>query len=130
MAITLKQIKDAMNAPPGSWEEINARIERDRQARREQYEKDKASAKPLWYDSDKNELVFRSGRREYVHTGQISITSEGPFELGYGEDGGICWPLRTGYGAIEDWQDLTADDMRELADLMIERWQKFRATLE
>ena len=117
-----------MNAPPCSREEREARWERERQARHEQYEKDKAAAKPLWFDEENSALVFRSGRREYVHDGTIGISPDGS-GIGYGADGHVHWPPTPGYGAIEDWQDLTADDMRELADLMIERWQRFKANL-
>ena len=54
--------------------------------------------------------------------------AEGGFEVGYGADGDV-WPAH-------DWMTddpdgtLTAADMREVADMMIARWQAFKDTLK
>lgn len=99
--------------------------------RQKQYELDRAAAKPLWYDDDEDELVFRSGRRVYVHNGMMGLSRDGT-EIGYGADGTLQWP--TSHMCNPDFNeprelDLTADDMRELADLMITRWKQFKKTL-
>jgi hypothetical protein len=44
-----------------------------------------------------------------------------PWTVLYGHDGGVGWPHDT---------DLTADVMRELCDMMIDRWTRFRASLD
>lgn len=74
----------------------------------------------LRYDNDEDELVFASGRRVYVHDGTIGISPD-LTKICYGEDGHISWPKGNG--------NLTVDDMRELCDAMIDRWQRFKSTL-
>lgn len=78
---------------------------------------------------DEDDLLFSSGRRVYAHNACISLNlvdrdepGESPFALGYGADGGLV--------TFDDWFDpenaLSAQDCVELADAMIERWQRFR----
>lgn len=78
----------------------------------------------MYYDADEDELVFASGKRLYVHDGTIGISPD-LTRLGYGADGPINWPKEWNEFATQ----LTVSDIAELADHMIERWQKFRASL-
>lgn len=73
-------------------------------------------------DQDNEEIVFSSGRTHYTYTDVIGIGATN--DVHYGADGSIDWP-RSGSASI-----LTAEDMRELADLMIWRWKRFRESLE
>lgn len=70
-------------------------------------------------------LIFSSGRRAYANCGVVGLGPDlSPRE---GWDGGIDWPR------YEDDpvgpEDLTAADMRELADHMILRWKLFKESL-
>ena len=72
-------------------------------------------------------IEFSSGRVLRVNAGIVGLSPE--LEPHDGYDSQINWP-------VPDWDDytpqeerLTADDMRELADMMIERWMKFKGTL-
>ena len=75
-------------------------------------------------EQTKDGFRFSSGREMYAHAHVIGISPA--LELSYGYDGGIDWP-------IEEWMSqedaLSVSDMRELADMMIERWASFRDTL-
>ncbi len=78
-------------------------------------------------DDRRSHIYLSSGRKIYAHALIIGIDPK--LSVSYGYDGTIPWP-------VQDWDDwtppegkLTADDMRELADMMIERWQKFKGTL-
>lgn len=62
-----------------------------------------------------DEIVFSSGRTIYTHRGIIGLSPDGDLFQGYD---GKFYP-----------DDVHADDARELADHMIERWQKFKAGL-
>jgi hypothetical protein len=69
------------------------------------------------YDSEKDELVFESsGLREYCHDGMIGISVDGR-SIGYGSDGG--W-------MVEDFSD---KELNELADHMIQMWQRLKDSL-
>ncbi len=73
-------------------------------------------------------FTFSSGRTEYAHNGIVGISPEGGIFHGY--DGDIEWPVPEWVKDVQpESQRLTADDMRELADAMIERWTKFKASL-
>lgn len=78
----------------------------------------------MHYDSDEDELVFSSGRRLYVHDGTIGISPDLK-RLGYGADGPINWPKEWNEYATQ----LTAADIHELCDHMIDRWQRFKSAL-
>lgn len=70
----------------------------------------------------KDGVLFSSGRQIYTHANIVGLDKDGALYHGY--DGDISWP------PYEDQESpLSADDMRELADLMIERWTKFKAGL-
>lgn len=124
MAITLKMIKDAWSAPPKSAAEKDAEHARWLEERRAQMEAD--AGKPPHFDD--SHFVFSSGRRVYCHDGMFGVKTDGTgFEIGYGSDGPINYPS---LDYEEDDFKLTADDMREIADMMIGRWQAFRQSLE
>lgn len=80
---------------------------------------------PAYIDTDRDTIRFSSGRSAYTHRGIVGIDQN--LSLFEGYDGSIDWPT-------QDWKpaasgDLTAADMRELADLMIETWCRFRASM-
>lgn len=127
MAITTKMIKDAWNAPPRPQIELDAEYARHLAEQRAQREAD-AGKEPHWEGSD---FVFSSGRRVHAYRQMFGLSmhgAEGGFEVGYGADGDV-WPAH-------DWMTddpdgtLTAADMREVADMMIARWQAFKDTLK
>lgn len=129
MVITTKIIRDAgLGLAPikreSTKEEWEAQLEADRvdRARR----RDANKGKPPHFD-DRGYFVFSSGRDAYCHAGIFSVSANGAVSYGY--DGGIDWPASRWSDEEPTDNDLTADDMRELADMMIERWQKFRSSL-
>lgn len=69
-----------------------------------------------------NEWVFSSGRKRYGHTERLSIDfrNDGSPEISYGSDGGF-W---SGFEWDKD-PVLSKADLRELAELQIQRWQEF-----
>lgn len=70
---------------------------------------------------NRDRIKFSSGREIYANCGIIGIDAGLSISEGY--DGGIAWPSH-------DWgEPLTKDDMRELADMLIDRWQRFKETL-
>ena len=69
------------------------------------------------WDDDADEWVFASGERVYAHNGMLGLSIDGT-RIGYGADGSL------------NWQQMRPDDVRELADAMIERWTKFREALK
>lgn len=73
---------------------------------------------------DSDTIYFSSGRKAYANRGIVGISPE--LEISEGYDGGIDWPR---YGEEPGEHGLTAADMAELADYMIEQWAKFKATL-
>ncbi len=74
------------------------------------------------WDDNEDEFIFSSGRRAYAYAGIVGI---GPANCPtYGCDGSFNWDP-----SDPEPNDLHADDMRELADMMIERWTKFKAGL-
>lgn len=77
-----------------------------------------------WDDRDR--LTFSSGRTLYAHCRIIGIDAE--FGLSEGYDGDISWPPWIDPNG-DNSNKLTADDMRELADLMIDRWIRFKDSL-
>lgn len=138
MAITTKMLKDAWAASAAKTEaerraELDAGIAASRERRRLQREADKGT--PLHWDDD--ELVLTSGRRIYANLQIFGITANGDLKISYGYDGDIPWPPSPQW---KEWNepedpllkedDLTAEDMREVADMMIARWQAFKDTLK
>ena len=73
-----------------------------------------------------DEIKLSSGRIIYANCGIIGLSPE--LEVREGYDGTVEWPPPTWNEYAKPY--LTADDMRELADLMIDRWQRFKASLE
>lgn len=71
-----------------------------------------------------DKIVFTSGRSVYA-TGQI-VGIDSDLYLTEGFDGQITDHF---YNWNGDIQRVTADDMRELADIMIDRWTRYRASL-
>ena len=79
-----------------------------------------------------SEIILSSGRKIYANQNIVGIDDQG--ELFEGYDGTISWPsldyqeaaLRAQHDG--DWQ-LTSDDMRELCDIMIARWQKYKGSI-
>lgn len=76
---------------------------------------------------DCDEITFSSGRTAYAHLGIVGINPQ--LKLYNGYDGTINWPVPDFWSAEEKAGKLTADDMRELADHMIELWTAFKHTL-
>ncbi len=68
-------------------------------------------------------ISFSSGRSIYANCGIVGIDAKGVISEGY--DGGVEWPPSKYNGS-----KLTADDMRELADVMIARWAAFKKALD
>lgn len=88
---------------------------------------------PLKYDRSKSELTFSSGKKVYCFTDCLSLGSDDEYGrsvdiIYYGSDGGLETVAN-----FEDTPDycsegaLTPEECVEIADLMLERWQKFRA---
>ena len=74
-------------------------------------------------DNSGFDIVLSSGRRIYANGQIVGIGPD--LDVHEGCDGSIPWPgINPGGG-----DDLTSDDMRELADIMIERWIRFKATV-
>lgn len=72
-------------------------------------------------------FTLKSGRTVYANNGIIGLGEPvSGFEVTEGYDGIITWPP---YNDPPEPDDLTADDMREIADMMIDRWTRFRASL-
>lgn len=76
-----------------------------------------------------SEIILSSGRKIYANQNIVGIDDQG--ELTWhaicvfeGYDGTISWPSL-------DYQEqqLTSDDMRELCDIMIARWQKYKGSI-
>jgi hypothetical protein len=74
-------------------------------------------------------MKLKSGREVYANQGIFGLEEKADgFSVTQGYDGNVRWP-------VPDWddsdpeRDLTADDMREIADMMIDRWGRFRAAL-
>jgi hypothetical protein len=69
--------------------------------------------------------VMSTGREIYANQGIIGLSPD--LHLSGGYDQGIEWPSG-------DWLEpedrLTAEDMLELADEMISRWQRFRDSID
>lgn len=66
-------------------------------------------------------MKLRSGREVYANCGIFGLEeNEDGFIVTEGYDGCVSWPGDT----------LTGDDMREIADLMIDRWTRFRVSLQ
>jgi hypothetical protein len=75
-------------------------------------------------------IKLKSGRTVYAHNGIFGLCvdkNDGGLLVTHGYDGGVAWPPHEDDEA--DPGDLTADDMREIADMMIDRWSRFRASL-
>lgn len=70
---------------------------------------------------------LKSGRVVYANGGIFGLSED--LELTEGYDGSLSsrWP---GYEYEPDPEhEFTADEVREIADIMIERWTRFRAAL-
>lgn len=75
-----------------------------------------------------DEIIFSSGRRLYANHLLIGINlGYGHLEISSGYDDHIIYDLGPGYTRSDDL--LTVDEQRDLADAMIERWQRFKDTL-
>jgi hypothetical protein len=73
-------------------------------------------------------ITLKSGRTVYANRGIFGLCEDGDgFSVTEGHDGSVPWPRPEWEDA--DASDLTADDMREIADLMLERLARFRASL-
>ena len=69
-----------------------------------------------------SEIILSSGRKIYENQNIVGIDDQGELFEGYA--GTISWPSL-------DYQEqqLTSDDMRELCDIMIARWQKYKGSI-
>ena len=71
---------------------------------------------------DPNSIVqLQSGRKFYANCGIVGIDADGQVSEGY--DGGI--PEAHG-DALEDADNWSPEECCELADIMIERWQRYQ----
>lgn len=69
-----------------------------------------------------SKVILPSGRSIYANNGIVGLSPE--MEVSQGYDGRVEWP------PFDDEDNpLTADDMRDLADLMIRQWARFREML-
>lgn len=68
-----------------------------------------------------SDLIFSSGRSLYAHGGIVGMTSTDEPEISGGWDNGIG----TAAEAMRI-EKLSPEDLIELADFMIARWQAFR----
>lgn len=69
------------------------------------------------------DMILKSGRKVYCND---RFALDENLHITYGYDGSIPWPPDDD----DDEADrLTPDDMREIADLMLDRWTRFRASL-
>lgn len=68
------------------------------------------------------EIVFSSGRTCYANAGIIGLNPDLVVFEGY--DGMVPWPVRR-----RSDPQLTVEDMRELVDHMIDRWQRLKEML-
>lgn len=137
MAITTKMIKDAFAKASAMTDaerraELDAGISAARERRRVRREADKGG--PVRWDDD--ELILSSGRRINTNCQIFGLTGEGEFNVSYGYDGDVPWPPTPPWkewnepeDPVRKEEDLTAADMREVADMMIARWQAFKDTL-
>lgn len=69
-------------------------------------------------------IVFSSGRTACANDGIVGLSQD--LEITHGYDGRFKWPPDQ---LQNEEARLSADDMRELADLMIEQWTRFRTSL-
>jgi hypothetical protein len=81
---------------------------------------------------EKDTITFSSGRTAYANRGIVGINPNLSVHEGY--DGSIPWPVPEWWGTEHpEWIDqntLTSKDMVELADYMIDLWQKFKGTVK
>lgn len=72
---------------------------------------------------DGHDWIFSSGRKRYGYTERLSIefSDDGKPSISYGYDGGF-WD---GFGRWDATPKLTKEDLLELAELQIQRWQQF-----
>jgi hypothetical protein len=68
-------------------------------------------------------VTFSSGKTRYAHAGIIGL-GDG-VEVSEGYDGGLWCNYENEYRD----DPLSKEDLQELADFMIERWQAWRATV-
>jgi hypothetical protein len=71
---------------------------------------------------DDDEIEFSTGRRFYAHGQCFSINDN--MEVGFGSDGGFC-----SLDAADKSIGPTREEMKELADFNIKRWEAFRGAL-
>lgn len=78
---------------------------------------------------DKDTYQFKSGKKIYANRGIIGIDED--LKLSEGYDGGFAtWPIPEWWEPNEKAECLQAEDLKEIADLMIERWKKFKKSLD
>ena len=78
-----------------------------------------------FYVGARDTMRFSSGRTIDCHSDVVGLGTTRT--VYYGWDGELWAPCDQ---SDLDPNDLTDDDKRELADMMIERWQKFKAALD
>lgn len=69
-------------------------------------------------------IKLKSGREVYANNRIIGIAPNLSITEGY--DGGIT-SMPDEYCDRHDWNDLSPDDVCELADIAIDRWQRLKA---
>lgn len=80
-----------------------------------------------WIDTD--HYVLKSGRKVYANCGIIGIGPD--LNLSEGYDGGFCtWPIPDWWSKEEKADCLNVEELKEIADMMIVRWQSFRELLK
>lgn len=71
---------------------------------------------------DRDNILLPSGREFYANCGIVGISAEGEVTEGY--DGGVPGADGDSLDGYDNWSPV---ECRELADLMITRWQAYRS---
>lgn len=74
-------------------------------------------------------IILTSGKRIYANRHIVEIAVTGDFGVIEGYDGGIISEFNIKENDKE-FECLTKDEIFELADLMIKRWQEFKVFVE
>ena len=72
-----------------------------------------------------DKVIFSSGKQKYANGGRIGLSPDLDVTEGY--DGGFYNAEMNKSDWIDESEILSGDDLCELADFMIEQWQKFKA---
>jgi hypothetical protein len=74
-----------------------------------------------------DKVIFTTGREEYANNGIIGLTPKLTVMEGYD---GYFYEPQEDWMDEEDYDGITNEEQIELADYMIEKWQKFKSIAE